>query len=67
MKPLTLNFIWGIRRKMRAEADKMRAEGDKIWAEAILEVHGNITLEWEYVSDKDNYNCILETGEKFEC
>jgi len=44
-KQLSLGFIWGIRRKLRAEGSKLWAEGDKLWAEAILEVHGNIKLE----------------------
>ncbi len=80
-KALGLNFIWRIRIKLRADGDKLRADGDKLWAdgaklradgdklwaEAILEVHGNIKLEWKnYNSDKQDYECHLETGEVFK-
>ena len=34
-------------------------------AEAILEIKGNIKLEWEWVPAKNNYSCKLETGEEF--
>ena len=34
------------------------AEGDKLWAEKIIEVCGNIKLEWRY---RDNtYDCVLD-------
>ena len=52
--------------KRRAEGAKLWAEGDKLWAEAIIEVYGNITVEWKNWSDKkQNYECHLETGEVF--
>jgi len=36
-------------------------------AEAILEVYGNIKLEWKnWDSDKQSYECWLETGEIFK-
>ena len=67
-KPLSLLFIWNTRLKLYAEGDKLYAEGDKLyaegnklWAEAILEVHGNIKMEWE-----SNGDCVLETGEVFK-
>ena len=47
--------------KLYAEGFKLYAEGDKLWAEAIIEVHGNIKLEW-----KPNGDCVLETGEVFK-
>ena len=47
--------------KLWAEGDKLRAEGGKLWAEAIIEIHGNITMEW--TSDG---SCTLGTGERFE-
>ena len=47
--------------KLCAEGNKLMAEGNKLWAEAILEVHGNIKLEW-----KPNGDCVLETGEVFK-
>ena len=78
-KTLSLSFIWEIRiklkaqgsklcaegAKLKAEGAKLKAEGDKLWAEAILEVYGNIKLEWKYVPGKENYACKLETGEVF--
>ena len=45
--------------KLWAEGNKLYAEGDKLWAEAILELYGNITSQWE------NGNCTLATGEIF--
>ena len=52
--------------KLSAEGAKLRAEGDNVWACAIIEIRGNITLEWEWVSEKQDYRCKLETGEVFE-
>ena len=49
--------------KLRAEGAKLRAEGDKLWAEAIIEVHGNVTLEWKCRGDVTD--CELGTGEVF--
>jgi len=52
--------------KLWAEGNKLRAEGDKLWAEGILEVYGNIKLEWKnYSSEKQDSECHLETGEVF--
>ena len=72
-KKLGLKFIWEIRLqlwaegdKLRAEGNKLRAEGNKLWAEVILEVYGNIKLEWIWRVEKENYACKLETGEIFE-
>ena len=61
-----LKVAWEKRKKLYTEGDKLWAEGAKLWAEAILEVYGNIKLEWKYVPGKDNYACKLETGEVFE-
>ena len=58
--------LWAEGDKLRAEGDKLRAEGAKLWAEAILEVHGNISLRWEWLSDKNDYRCALENGEVYE-
>ena len=71
---LSLNFIWKLRLKLRAEGSKLCAEGsklwaegNKLWAEAILEVYGNIKMEWEnYNVEKKDYECHLETGEIFK-
>ena len=52
--------------KLWAEGAKLRAEGDKLWACAIIEIKGNIKIDWEYVSEKNDYRCRLETGEVFE-
>jgi hypothetical protein len=80
-KELSLHFVWGIRAKLRAEGAKLRAEGaklwaegdklwaegDKLWAEGIIEVYGNIRIEWKnYDSEKQDYECHLETGEVFK-
>ena len=46
--------------KLRAEGDKLWAEGDKLWAEAILDVRGNVTVDW-----KNDGSCVLGTGEVF--
>ena len=52
--------------KLWAEGSKLRAEGDKLWAEAIIELHGNITLEWKNWNNKtQTYECHLGTGEVF--
>ena len=52
--------------KLRAEGDKLRAEGNKLWADAIIDKFGNIILEWELVSEKNDYRCTLENGEVYE-
>ena len=72
-RALTLQFIWGIRLRLRAEGAKLYAEGaklyaegDKLYAEGTLEVHGNITMDWQWRVEKQDYACILETGERFE-
>ena len=58
--------LWAEGSKLRAEGDKLRAEGDKLWAEGILEVYGNIELEWKnWSEEKQDYECHLETGEVF--
>lgn len=62
----TLAAAWAKRAKLRDDGDKLRAEGDKLWAEAIIEIKGNIKIEWQLVSDKSTYRCKLETGEVFE-
>ena len=66
-RALDLTFIWKIRLQLWAEGSKLRAEGDKLWAEGILEVYGNIELEWKnWDSQKQDYECHLETGEIFK-
>ena len=64
---ISLSFIWGLRNKLWAEGDKLRAEGDKLWAEGILEVYGNIKIEWKtWHEDSRSYECHLENGEIFK-
>ena len=65
--------LWAKGSRLRAEGDRLWAEGsrlwaegDRLWAEAIIEVHGNIKLEWKFVSEKNDYECHLETGEVFK-
>jgi len=63
--------------KLWAEGDKLRAEGDKLWAEKIIELCGNITVEWNYINDEKiehvgqivysaRYRCELGNGMTFE-
>jgi hypothetical protein len=40
--------------KFRAEGVKLRAEGDLGWAQAILDVLGNVPVEWH-----DNRDCTV--------
>ena len=58
---LKLQIQWNARLKLRAEGDKLKTEGDKLWAEGILDVYGNIKLEWK-IRD-NNFDCHLENGE----
>ena len=44
---LTLEFVWKLRLRLRAEGDKLWAEGDK-------QVDGNVLIEWTGTS------CIVE-------
>ena len=68
------NKLWAEGGKLRAEGDELRAEGgklwaegDELWAEAVLEVYGNIKLEWKnWSAEKQDYECHLETGEIFK-
>jgi hypothetical protein len=46
--------------KLWAEGDKLWAEGDKLFIEAVIEVHGNIKMEWK------GGDCILENGEIYK-
>ena len=62
---VTLKFAWGIRYKLRAEGDKLwaegdklRAEGSKLWAEAVIEVYGNVEIEW--IANGDKFDCKVE-------
>ena len=58
--------LWAEGNKLYAESDKLRAEGNKLWAEAILEVYGNIKIEWKnWNIEKQSYECHLENGEVF--
>ncbi len=53
--------------KLWAEADKLWAEGDILWADAVLEVYGNIEMEWKnWSKKKQDYECHLGNGEVFE-
>jgi len=73
-KALGLKFVWNTRCKFRdkgaklwEEGDKLWIAGDKLWTEAILEVHGNIKMDWKnYSEEKKSYECHLETGEIFK-
>ena len=61
-KNLGLKFIWKIRlhllaegNKLLAEGNKLYAEGNKLWAEAVIEVYGNVVIEW-----KNGKDCKVE-------
>ena len=56
--------LWAEGDKLYAEGDKLYAEGDKLWAEAILEIYGNITIEW--IWNGRNNNCKLENGDLYK-
>ncbi|OQA38461.1 MAG: hypothetical protein BWY51_00927 [Parcubacteria group bacterium ADurb.Bin316] len=54
-------------RKFWAESDKLYAEADILWTSAVLEVYGNIEMEWKNLSrKKQDYECHLENGEVFK-
>jgi len=60
MKQDKLGSVWESRLKLRAE-------GNKLWAEAILQVYGNIKMEWKNYNKKQNdYECHLENGKVFK-
>ena len=64
-----LTIAWGSRDKLWAEGDKLRAEGDKLWACKIIELIGNVTVQWTYVKTveyNDFYRCELGNGMTFE-
>ena len=68
--PSGLRKIMAESAKLRAESAKLRdagaklwAEGDKLWAETILEVYGNIILEWKWRNGI--LDCELENGEVY--
>ena len=63
---------WQLRLKLCAEGNKLRAEGNKLWAEgsklwadgdiailsAVIEVYGNIKVEWKNWNGK-HLSCEL--------
>ena len=46
--------------KLWAEGAKLRAEGDRLWAEAVIEVYGNVAIEWH-----SDMSCTVNGTEKF--
>ena len=72
--------LWAEGAKLRAEGDKLRAEGAKLraesaklraesaisWLTAVIELYGDIKLEWKWRSNKGDYACVLENGEVYE-
>ena len=69
--------LWAEGEKLRAESAKLWAEGDKLWACKILELCGNITVEWQYIDEQkvehagqviysSRYRCTLGNGMVFE-
>ena len=49
--------------KLWAEGNKLRAEGDKMWAEGVIEIYGDIILEWKRRGDV--LDCHLENGDVY--
>ena len=39
--------LWAESDKLRAEGGKLRAEGNIAWLTAVIEVHGNVPVEWD--------------------
>ena len=53
--------------KLCAKGAKLSAEGDKLWDEAILNVHGNVRLEWKNWNEAhQSYECHLDNGEVYD-
>ena len=53
--------------KLWAESDKLRAEGDIMFLAAVVEVYGNIPLEWKNWNDKHkSHECHLSNGEVYD-
>jgi len=77
---LSLKSAWALRAMLHAEGAMLHAGGDKVyaqgaqlyaqgakvWAEAILKIKGNIIIEWQWNSKRNDYDCKLETGEVFK-
>ena len=59
--------LWAEADKFWVESNKLYAVGNELWVEAILEVYGNIKMEWKnYNLEKQDHECHLETGEVFK-
>jgi hypothetical protein len=55
--------FWADADRLWAKGERLRADADRLWAEAIIEVYGNIRIEWKF---RDGVvDCHLETGEIF--
>ena len=55
--------LWAESSKLWAEGRKLRAEGDIAILSAIVEVYGNIKIEWKNWNEKHDSNELhLENG-----
>ena len=49
-----------------ARGDILWVRGSKLWVEAILNIYGNIIIEWKNWNKKhQSYECHLENGEVY--
>ena len=60
------NALWAKSDALWAKSYTLRAKSDTLWAKAIIEIKGNIKIEWKWIPAKNDYSCTLETGEVFE-
>ena len=51
--------------QLLVEAHTLTTLSNKIWFEAIKDNYGNIKINWVHDKNKNDYNCVLETGEIF--
>ena len=59
--------LWAEGNKLWAEGNKLRAEGEILFLAAVLEVYGNIPLEWKKWNRKNaSYECHLSNGEVYD-
>lgn len=51
--------------RLKSDSRKIMAEADIDWVQAILKVHGNIKINWKYVEELKDFNCILQNGHTY--
>ena len=48
------------------EIDRLKDESRKLWDEEVEKAYGSVEFKWEWVKEKQEYRCIMETGDTFE-